>query len=92
MITLADEKEQIHTIPLKDTKKVPRWRRCKRAMKEIREYLIRHMKADPEKIRLDESINKKIWERGSKNPPSKIRIKAMKFEDGVVETEGINAR
>ncbi|ATZ61036.2 MAG: 50S ribosomal protein L31e [Methanosarcinales archaeon Met12] len=84
---MADGKEQIYTIPLKDTKKVPRWRRSKRAMKEIREYLIRHMKVDPEKLHLDESINKKIWERGSEAPPSKIRIKAMKFEDGVVETE-----
>lgn len=81
------EGEQIYTIPLKSTRRVPRWQRSNRAIKEIREYLAKHMKADQEKIHLDASINEKIWERGSKKVPSKIRIKAMKFEDGVVEAE-----
>ena len=79
--------EQIYTIPLKAVKGVPRWQRCNRAIKEIRNYLEKHMKADPEKIHLDTSINEIVWGRGSKKPPSKIRIKAMKFEDGVVEAE-----
>ncbi len=81
------EGEQIYTIPLRGTKKVPRWRRSKRAMGEIRTYLAKHMKAEPEHIHLDSSINEKVWEKGSQNPPPKIRIKAMKFEDGVVEAE-----
>ncbi|MDI6639778.1 MAG: 50S ribosomal protein L31e [Methanocellales archaeon] len=81
------EGEQIYTIPLKSTRRVPRWQRSNRAIKEIREYLAKHMKADQEKIHLDASINEKIWERGNKKVPSKIRIKAMKFEDGVVEAE-----
>jgi large subunit ribosomal protein L31e len=84
---MAEEKEHIYIIPLKNAKKVPRWQRSKRAMREIKDYLAKHMKADPEKIHLDGSINEKIWERGSENPPSKIRVKAMKFEDGVIETE-----
>lgn len=81
------EGEQIYTIPLKAVRRVPRWQRCNRAIKEIRKYLAKHMKADQEKIHLDASINENIWERGSKKAPSKIRIKAMKFEDGVVEAE-----
>ncbi|MBU2617428.1 MAG: 50S ribosomal protein L31e [Euryarchaeota archaeon] len=81
------EGEQIYTIPLKSTRRVPRWQRSNRAIKEIREYLAKHMKADQEKIHLDASINEKIWELGSKKAPSKIRIKAMRFEDGVVEAE-----
>ncbi|MDI6888393.1 MAG: 50S ribosomal protein L31e [Methanocellales archaeon] len=81
------EGEQIYTISLRGAKKVPRWRRSKRAVDEIRTYLAKHMKAKPEQIHLDASINEKIWEKGGQGPPPRIRIKAMKFEDGVVEAE-----
>ena len=29
--------------------------------------------------------NEKLWENGMRNPPSKITVKAVKFEDGLVE-------
>lgn len=78
-------KEQIYIIPLKVTKGLPRWKRGNRAIKEIKEYLTHHMKS--EDIKLDKSINERIWERGIEKPPSKIRIRAMKFEDGQVQAE-----
>jgi large subunit ribosomal protein L31e len=31
--------------------------------------------------------DEKVWERGSTKPPSRIRIRAMKMEDGLVEAE-----
>jgi large subunit ribosomal protein L31e len=78
-------KEQIYIIPLRDVQHTPRWERGKRAMKAIRDFLARHMKSD--EIKLDQSINEAIWERGSHKPPSRIRVKAMKFEDGQVQAE-----
>ncbi len=81
------EEEHVYTIPLRDTKKVPRWRRSKRAISEIRGYLARHLDAEPTMVKIDSSINERIWERGSSNPPSRIIVRAMKFEDGVVEAE-----
>ncbi|HZD42661.1 MAG TPA: 50S ribosomal protein L31e [Methanomicrobiales archaeon] len=78
-------KEQIYVIPMVQTKNVPRWQRSKRAVLEIREYLSHHMKSDD--IKLDASINEKVWARGTNNPPSKIRVRAMKFEDGQVQAE-----
>ncbi len=78
-------KEQIYVIPMIQTKKVPRWIRASRAVKEIRQYLARHMKSQD--IKIDASINEKIWSRGSENPPSRIRVRAMKFEDGQVQAE-----
>ena len=81
------ETERIYTIPLRDVKKAPRWKRSKRAVTEVRKYLARHMKADPEEVKLDSSLNEAIWSRGSQKPPSKIRVKAVKFEDGGVEAE-----
>ena len=81
------ETERIYTIPLRDVKKVPRWKRSSRAVVEVRNYLARHMKATPEAIKLDSSLNEAIWARGSEKPPLKIRVKAVKFEDGGVEAE-----
>lgn len=78
-------KEQIFVIPLRDTKKAPRWKRSARAIKDIRGYLAKHMKSDD--VKLDSNINEKVWEKGSEKPPRKIRIRAMKFEDGQVQAE-----
>ncbi|MDD1661123.1 MAG: 50S ribosomal protein L31e [Methanomicrobiales archaeon] len=78
-------KEQIYIIPLRDVQHTPRWERGKRAMKAIRDFLAQHMKS--EEIKLDQSINEAVWERGSHKPPSRIRVRAMKFEDGQVQAE-----
>ncbi len=77
--------ERIYIIPLRDTRRAPKWKRSNAAIKDIRKYLARHMKSD--EIKLDRSINEKVWERGSEKPPSKIRIRAMKMEDGQVQAE-----
>jgi large subunit ribosomal protein L31e len=77
--------EQIYVIPLRDVKRAPRWRRANTAIKDIRSFLVRHMKS--ETVKLDASINEKVWERGSEKPPRRIRIRAMKFDDGEVQAE-----
>jgi len=77
--------EHIYIIPLRDTRRAPRWKRSNTAMKDIRKYLAKHMKS--EDVKLDRSINEKVWERGSTKPPTKIRIRAMKMEDGQVQAE-----
>lgn len=79
--------EQIYTIPLRAVKYVPRWQRSKKAVNEVFRYLEQHTKTDRELIRMDPEISEKIWDRGAEKPPSRIRVKAMKFEDGVVEAE-----
>lgn len=77
--------EQIYVIPLRDVKRAPRWRRANAAIKDIRSFLVRHMKS--EDVKLDASINEKVWERGSEKPPRRIRVRAMKFDDGQVQAE-----
>ncbi|MBN1167247.1 MAG: 50S ribosomal protein L31e [Methanospirillaceae archaeon] len=78
-------KEQIYVIPLGKVRRAPRWKRSKTAMTDIRKFLSRHMKS--EDVRLDMGINEHIWKQGSQNPPSRVRIRAMKFEDGQVQAE-----
>lgn len=80
-------KEQVYTIPLRAVKAAPRWKRANRAMTLIKKYLIRHMKTEPSQIKIDRTVNEKVWERGSEKPPSSIRIRAAKFEDGEVQAE-----
>ena len=77
--------EHIYIIPLRDARRAPRWKRSNAAIKDIRKYLAKHMKS--EDVKLDKGINEKVWERGSTKPPTKIRIRAMKMEDGQVEAE-----
>ena len=82
---MAEEIERIITIPLRATKMAPRSRRAKRAVKEVREFIMRHLKADEDKVWLDTALNEKLWARGIQNPPSRITVKAVKFDDGLVE-------
>ncbi|MDR3283473.1 MAG: 50S ribosomal protein L31e [Candidatus Methanoplasma sp.] len=82
---MADESERIITIPLRATRQAPRTKRAARAIKEIRAQAARHMKADQESIWIDGALNEKIWENGIRNPPSKVTVKAVKFDDGLVE-------
>ncbi len=77
--------EHIYIIPLRDARRAPRWKRSNAAIKDIRKYLARHMKS--EDVKIDKSINEKVWDRGSTKPPSKIRVRAMKMEDGQVQAE-----
>ncbi len=84
-MTMADEIERIMVIPLRKTKQAPRTRRAKRAVKEVRETVMRHMRASEENVWIDASVNEKLWENGIRNPPSKITVKAVRFEDGLVE-------
>ncbi|MDR0334928.1 MAG: 50S ribosomal protein L31e [Methanomassiliicoccaceae archaeon] len=80
-----DEDERIINIPLRATKMAPRTKRAKRAIKEIRENIMRHMKVSEDKVWIDTELNERIWERGIQNPPSRITVRAVKFDDGLVE-------
>ena len=82
---MADEIERIMVIPLRKAKMAPRTRRTNRAVKEVRIFTARHRKADIETIWIDASVNEKLWENGIRNPPNKITVKAVKFDDGLVE-------
>jgi hypothetical protein len=43
------------------------------------------MKVDSDDIWIDDSLNRELWSRGKFKTNSKIRVRAVKFEDGVVE-------
>ncbi len=79
--------ERVITVPLKNAKREHGKEKADRAMKEIRSELSRHFRTAEEDVNLDPSINRYIWSRGGSKIPSKAKIRAAKFDDGVVEAE-----
>ena len=82
------ELEREYVIPLKrKVLKVPRYKRAKKAVRTIKEFVAKHMKVenrDLNLVKIDKYLNNEIWFRGIKNPPSKIKVKVVK-KDGIVE-------
>jgi large subunit ribosomal protein L31e len=77
------ELERVYTIPLRKTKDLVRSRRAQLAVRDVKRFLTRHMKSDD--IWLDNEVNELIWARGKFTIPSRVRVRATRFSDGVVE-------
>jgi len=77
--------EREYIIPLREKgRSVPRYKKTPKAVKTVKEFLVRHMKIrdrDLNKIKIDRFVNEVLWFRGIKNPPHKIKIKAIKQGD-----------
>ncbi|WP_424016915.1 50S ribosomal protein L31e [Halorientalis pallida] len=89
-MSASDFEERVITVPLRDVNKEPKHERAGKAMTLIREHLAQHFSVEGDAVRLDPSINEEIWERGQKKPPSKLRVRAARFEEegeAVVEAE-----
>lgn len=81
-----DYQERVYTIPIrKKTRRVPRTKRAKRAVQAIREHVARHMQAEEDDVWIDNPVNEALWGHGREGPPARLRVRAIRFEDGVVE-------
>ncbi|MCK5259009.1 MAG: 50S ribosomal protein L31e [Thermoplasmatales archaeon] len=81
---MAEEIEKIYVIPLKK-KGFKSSVAAPIAIKRVKQFLTKHMKVEAEDIWMDDSLNNALWAHGKYRMPSKIRVKAVKFDDGVVE-------
>jgi len=81
---MTEETERIYVIPLKKNF-FPSSKAAPTAIKRVKKYINKHMKVDMKDIWIDESLNNSVWSKGKYKMPSKIRVKAVRFEDGVVE-------
>jgi large subunit ribosomal protein L31e len=69
--------ERVYVIPLRhDVNKRALWRRTNKAVTLVNEFIKKHMKT--EKVVLSKDVNELLWSRGSKRPPGKIKVKAVK--------------
>ncbi len=83
--------EREYIVPLRrEWLKVARYKRANKAVKALKEFLVRHMKIydrDLRKIKIDILLNNQLRFRGSRKPPAKIKIKAIKFDNEIVRVE-----
>ncbi|MFB6133052.1 MAG: 50S ribosomal protein L31e [Halanaeroarchaeum sp.] len=89
-MSASDFEERIVTVPLGDVKKAAHGERAGKAMSLVRSHLAKQFAVDEDDIRLDPSINEAVWERGRDSPPSKLRVRAARFDEAgeaVVEAE-----
>jgi len=73
---------RVYMVPLRRAFEAPRYRRSKVAVRIIREFTTKHMKAT--EVKIEEGVNERIWSRGIRNPPRRIRLEMERDEDGVV--------
>ncbi len=78
--------ERVYNVPLrKEFLKVPKYKRSKKAITALKQFLVRHMKSD--KIKIGRYANLNIWKDGIRNPPHHIKVVAKKDEEGIVIAE-----
>ena len=78
--------ERTYNVPLrKEYMKAPKWRRTKKAVAALRQFLAKHMKSDDVKISAE--LNEKLWKHGIKNPPHHVKVSVTKDEAGVVKAD-----
>jgi large subunit ribosomal protein L31e len=88
---MAKEEEYsdiLYTIPLKELKLSRRSKRSSQAIKQIKRFIARHIKAEESDIWIDPRINELVWKRGIQKPPGSIRVKiSMLEEEGKIGVE-----
>jgi len=84
------ELEREYVVPMrKGFMNVPHYRRAKKAVKTLKEFMVRHMNVrdgDLRKVKVDIHLNNEIWFRGIKKPLHKIKVKAKKVGEIVTVT------
>jgi large subunit ribosomal protein L31e len=80
--------EREYVVPLRrEWLNVPRYRRSKKAVRALKEFIAKHMKVydrDLTKIKVDIYLNNELRFRGVRKPWNKIKVKAIKYENGEV--------
>jgi len=80
-----------YIIPLRAKwNKVPRYKRANKAIKAIKEFLLRHLKIrdkDLSKIKIDKYLNEFVWFRGIRKPPAKVRVNVTVESNGTFKVE-----
>jgi large subunit ribosomal protein L31e len=83
-----EELEREYVIPLRPSQHQPsRRRRAGHALETVRRFVTRHMRGKSEDVWIDPHLNEFIWERGIQHIPRQVRVKAIRFEDGLIEVD-----
>ncbi len=75
--------ERVYTVPLRRAYNAAHKYRARAAMKALREFIARHMKVEEGNVKIHESVNHAVWQRGARKPPRRIKVVAVKEGDVV---------
>jgi len=79
---IQNKVEREYIIPLRSQyQKTVRYKKTPKAIRTIKEFLVQHMQIrdrDLNKIKVDKKLNEMVWMRGIKNPPHKVKVRAVK--------------
>jgi large subunit ribosomal protein L31e len=73
---------RVYNVPLGLAFEAPAYRRSKVAIRLIKDFTKRHMKAT--EVSIAEDVNELVWARGIRHPPRRIRLEMERDEDGLV--------
>lgn len=79
--------EIVLKLNLRDVKKASRRKRAPYAVRLIKRLVARYVKVDVNKVKIGNGLNEFMWSRGIQKPPSKVKVKVTKREDGTVLVE-----
>ncbi|MCG2863234.1 MAG: 50S ribosomal protein L31e [Vulcanisaeta sp.] len=81
------EVERVYVINLRRTREVSRTKRSPYAIRLIRKFVARHMKVEPDKVKIGNDVNEYVWSRGIEKPPRRVEVRVIKYSDGTVEVK-----
>ena len=82
MSNVEETLARIYTINFSKAWLTPKHKRTDRVVNMIKEFAIKHMKSS--QIKIDQDLNRYIWQKGKTNPPRKVRVRIVKDEDDQV--------
>ena len=78
--------ERVYNVPLRRRwVNVPKYKRAKKAVIALREFLMKHMKG--KEVKLGKYVNEHLWKNGMKSPPHHVKVVVKKDDKGVVFAE-----
>jgi large subunit ribosomal protein L31e len=88
-----EELEREYVVPLRASQHAPsRRRRAGHALTTVRRFISRHMKGREEDVWIDPRLNEFLWRRGIQHVPREVRVRAIRFEDGLIEVDLLEER
>jgi large subunit ribosomal protein L31e len=82
--------ERNYNVPLRrQTLKSPPFRKAKKAIRTLKDFISKHMKSD--NVSIGMHLNQKIWKHGMKNPPGMVKVTAIKDDKGRVTVDSVDA-
>jgi large subunit ribosomal protein L31e len=76
--------ERIYTVPFYPKLAYSnRLKRAPRAIKILREFVQRHMKAS--NVMIAPEVNERIWSRSREKPPRRIRVRCLRTSEDKIE-------